>query len=493
MLARLLALALLVGVIAGSSTVRAATDTAAAPERMFTPAEVRSDFAALYQGLQDAQFDIFAHTPKVDLDVAYAADMAGFDRPMSLFEVQTRFETFVARAKVAHARIDFPSKVYETYRTGGGVAFPFAVRVAGGRVFVAENGSGKNAIARGDEIVTMDGVPISIWVQRASRHMSADTPYLAGSLLEFQLPAMLWLELGPVASFELTLRKPDGRTLELKVPARARDDTRAAMSAQPAVFTLNGQKREARILPDGIGYLRPGPFYNPEPGGDMWDPTAFKIFIDASFQQFLDAKVSTVLIDLRENPGGDNSFSDPMVAWFATKPFRFFSHFLVKASPQAIASNQARLAAATGASDGGSRQLAALYALAKVGGVEDFELPWAQPRDGPRFTGRVYLLVNRHSYSNTVNVAALVQDFGFGTILGEETADMATTYGAMETFDLPITGIVVGFPKAHIIRPNGDPHSRGVVPDIAIAAPIVPATTDVVLDRALEIVRRGAK
>jgi C-terminal processing protease CtpA/Prc len=63
---------------------------------------------------------------------------------------------------------------------------------------------------------------------------------------------------------------------------------------------------------------------------------------------------------------------------------------------------------------------------------------------------------------------------------------MATTYGAMETFALPRTGIVVGFPKAHIVRPSGDPVPDGVTPDVPIRSPIAPTTRDVVLDAVLE-------
>jgi len=155
-----------------------------------------------------------------------------------------------------------------------------------------------------------------------------------------------------------------------------------------------------------------------------------------------------------------------------------------------VASNQARIESSKGA-DGVSRHLAELYAKAPPGGVVDLDLPWAYPRQGPRFAGKVYLLVNRHSFSNTVNVAALVQDYGFGKVLGEETSDMATTYGAMEQFRLPLTGIEVGYPKAHIVRVNGDPHSRGVVPDVAIRTPIVAGGRDVVLEQALEIVTTG--
>ena len=84
-------------------------------------------------------------------------------------------------------------------------------------------------------------------------------------------------------------------------------------------------------------------------------------------------------------------------------------------------------------------------------------------------------------------VAATIQDYHFGLVIGEPTADMATAYGAMEQFTLPATGIVVGFPKARIVRPNGDPRSRGVTPDIAIPFPVVETSKDEVLQRASAI------
>ena len=58
----------------------------------------------------------------------------------------------------------------------------------------------------------------------------------------------------------------------------------------------------------------------------------------------------------------------------------------------------------------------------------------------------------------------------------------------METFTLPNTGLVVGFPKAFIVRPSGDLAPRGVVPDIAIETPVVEGVEDPVLARALELV-----
>ena len=117
----------------------------------------------------------------------------------------------------------------------------------------------------------------------------------------------------------------------------------------------------------------------------------------------------------------------------------------------------------------------------------DFEIPLTPPRAQGVFSGKTFVLVDRQSYSNAVAVAALIQDYRFGVILGEETSDMATTYGAMEQFRLDNTGLMVGYAKARIIRPNGELRSRGVVPDVAIQVPVRQDPSDPVLRRAIDI------
>lgn len=313
---------------------------------------------------------------------------------------------------------------------------------------------------------------------------------MTGALLEFSFPRLVWLEVGPKDAFDLVLAR-DGERLRVRTPARTGPEAARFLASQPAGLDLSEPLREAKMLDDGLAYLRPGPFYNAEAQAeaDMFDARAFVAFIDAAFQDFLARDARVLLIDLRNNPGGDNSFSDPMLAWFADRPFRFFSEFKVKVSPEATAANQARLDHDPASAVGVSGQYARLYGAASPGDIVDLDLAFAQPRAGRRFEGRVYLLIDRHSYSNTVSVAAIAQDYGLGVVMGEPTSDMATTYGAMETFNLQRTGIVVGFPKAHIIRPNGDRRSHGVDPDIVLPSPLTQTSADEVLQAALAAVR----
>ena len=471
------------------NTVGASAAGAPPGESVFSPEELRADFAQMYRELKAAHFNLYAFTPKRELDKRYAQLRGQIDRPMTLLQAKLLFELFAAEVRMGHTRVDSPTADWNAYRKNGGKGFPLQIRIIDRRVYVAENLSGLDALRPGDEITRLNGKTMAHWLQQTERHVSAETSAMADSIMEYDFPIYLWVELGAAPGFELAIENSGLGQHDLYLPARTAEEMQAARTQQPAALDLDNPAREAKLLQDGVAYLRPGPFYNSEAktGADEWDVSGFREFIDRAFEGFLQAGASRLIIDLRGNPGGDNLFSDVMVAWFASRPFRFASQFKIKVSAQSIAANAARIEDDAAAAGPVSRQYADLYARSRSGDVVDFPIAQALPRSGKRFEGQVFVLIDRQSYSNTVAVAALVQDYRFGVIVGEATTDMATTYGAMEQFALQHTHIRVGYPKARIVRPNGDPGARGVTPDIAIRVPVVQSPRDEVLQQASAI------
>jgi hypothetical protein len=461
-------------------------------EARFAPQELRADFAQMYRGLQEAHFDLYAFTPKPELDRRYAQVLEDIDRPMTQLEAKILFELFAAEVRMGHTRIDSPTPEWNAYRKNGGKGFPLPIRIVDDRVYVAGNLSVLDAIQPGDEITRLNGQSMSSWLKRTERHVSAETSYMAHSLMEYDFAIYLWVELGAVDAFDIVTRHGGSPARSTHLAARSSEEMEAARRLQPPGLDLENPLREAKLLEGGVAYLRPGPFYNAEAktGADEWDVSSFQQFIDHAFDEFLKARASRLIIDLRGNPGGDNLFSDVMISWFASRPFRFASQFKIKVSAESVAANAARIANDAEAAGPISRQFADLYARSRIGDVVDFAIPEASPRAGKRFEGKVFVLIDRQSYSNAVAVAALVQDYGFGVVVGEATSDMATTYGAMEQFGLEHTGLKVGYPKARLVRPNGDLRSRGVTPDISIRVPIVQSRRDDVLQQAIAIARR---
>jgi Peptidase family S41 len=457
--------------------------------REFSAPEVRADFKQLYDELRESHADLYARRSKVEFDALYTQMRSEFDHSMKLPDIQQAFQRFAAYGRVAHARIDEASAAYERFRSEGGKAIPLHIRVKNGRSYVAMNLSTNKRISVGDELIAIAGEHFSALLPLLGTHISADNDYLRDTMMEHQFPRLLWQQLGAKRQFKVRMAKTDGRQYLTEILAISRVQTEAALMQQPSTFELSWDKREARMLAAQVAYLRPGPFYNNDDAAtDPWDNRTFVRFIDEAFVSFNKAGAKRLLIDLRDNPGGDNSFSDAMLAWFADKPFKFCAEFRIRQSRAAIESNAKRLPDSPAGSI--SHQLAAAYAAHKLGDYFAFPMPLTSPHKDRRFKGKVYMLINRHSFSNTVNVAALAQDYGFARILGEETSDLASTFGAMEQFTLGRTGIVVGFPKAFITRPNGNLTARGVVPDVAIETPIISTSVDVVLQRALVLLRQ---
>lgn len=467
------------------------TDPDQTPDERIAVDALRTDFAALYEGLKSGHPDLYVHSSRAGYDALYAKMLSALEEPMSRFDAMVYFQRFVAYGNVAHARIEFPGEAHRRFEDAGGKSFPIYLRIAEGRSYVGEDYSGHADVAPGDEILSLNGVAMAVWLERTAAHISADTAYIAHSLLEFWFPRYLWLELGEIPAFELRLKTARGDEKTISIAARSAEEREQLAAEQAPSFAFDRALRSFEMLENGIAYLRPGPFYNAEDPAAIWDNTAFTAFVDSAFDTFLEAGAEKLIIDLRDNPGGDNSFSDPMLAWIAHEPFRFASAFLIRSSDEAAASNQARLDGNPAAAEGVSTLMAKRYAEVPRGELFAFDIPLTEPRRDRRFEGEVYALINRHSYSNTVNVAAILQDYGFGTVVGEKTSDMATTYGAMESFALPRTGIVVGFPKAHIIRPSGDTRTDGVTPDWAIESPLTPTAEDEVLERLLQRLRSG--
>lgn len=479
MMLRILLVIFLVGQGVSAPAQESATDD---KPPVYTADQIRADFEFMYQGLQAANVDLYSSTPRGAFESHYRKYRSGFNRPMTRFEAEMAFQKFVALAHQAHTRVESDYSGYFAYRGAGGAGFPLDIAVVDDQLIITKNRSGISRMLPGDRIRAVNGVQTTELLPRLTAHLSAETPEFAYVLLELYMPLVMWLELGDARAYSVSVDHADGTKGVYEISTAADEEPDSGQEDEP--FSLEGH--DARMLTESVAYLRPGPFNNTDQGANPLDTTTFVKFIDETFAEFIDSGADQLILDLRDNSGGSNSFSDPMVAWFADRPFRFSSDFRVRVSPQSTAANQARLDASQENPGSMSQLYAKLYASTENGQTVLFPIPEVEPRPAPRFEGDVYVLVNRYSFSNAVTTAALIQDYGFGVIMGEQTADMATTYGAMERFNLPNTGIVVAYPKALIVRPNGNESAHPVSPDLPLPSPRVRGADDEMLQAALE-------
>jgi C-terminal processing protease CtpA/Prc len=229
--------------------------------------------------------------------------------------------------------------------------------------------------------------------------------------------------------------------------------------------SLVNPNREFRFI-DSIAYLHPGEFFNAGNSNindhNAFEKKEFYHFIDSSFIALHNCKTKSLIIDLRNNIGGDNSFSDYMISFFATKEFSFCSKFLVKTS-------QMTKDFWKDVTDSTVADLRRDIMTKENGSYIEAQIQKKNPRnDSLHYNGDVYVLINRYSISNATGVASIIQDYKLGKLIGEETAELPTNYGATHQFKLPNTQFNVMYPKAFLIRPNGDTSFSGVIPDYTL-------------------------
>ena len=82
--------------------------------------------------------------------------------------------------------------------------------MVGGKAYVADDYSGRDDIAQGDQVLSVDGRPAMQWLEQMREYVSADNDYMAWAQVETQLPLLAWMALGEVPAFEVVLATPSG-------------------------------------------------------------------------------------------------------------------------------------------------------------------------------------------------------------------------------------------------------------------------------------------
>jgi len=278
-------------------------------------------------------------------------------------------------------------------------------------------------------------------------HLAGERTYLKNAKIElFSFPRIYWQVFGAVPLFEveaLQNGKPVTYTVDAVAGIAGYESLREETLDQTPDFKFLGRK----------AYLKPGSFSG--------DEVTFKAFVDSSFTAIRKSKADTLILDLRNNSGGNDSQSDYLLSYLADRPFQWNSAFSLKTSKPL--KDHIRKERDTTAN---FWKQALIYA---DGEIYNYAFEPYQPRpEAQRFTGTVYALINRQSHSQAAVTASQLQDYGWATLVGEETADYPSLYASVFYVSLPETGIVVQLSKGKSVRVNGSTREEGVIPDVEI-------------------------
>ncbi len=418
-------------------------------QNQFSKEEVLSDLNYLKTSLEDTHINLFAYTSKKAFEENYKKVKNDVKKDsFSVLEATKLFQKVVSNVNNGHTRIPFPIASYINYAKSGGTLFPLEIAIENGKAIVRKNWSTNTTIKVGDKLICINEQPIQEILNKIYPQISAERIYFKHAQLEnLTLPRFYWLVFGEQRSFTVKIAHNDKHSNYNLTSIKAVED----FEMKREDILKHDMKFD--VLSNSIVYIQPGDF-----GGDL---DRYKQFIDSSFTKINSKPYKRLIIDLRNHSGGDDAFSDYLVSYIANKPFKWASRFQLKTSTQLKQHTRK------------NRDTTQTYWKSvlkhKNGSIYDYDFGYYQPQpEKKRFKGKIYVLVNRQSYSQSTVTAAQIQDYGFGSIVGEETGEFPNLYASIYNYKLPKTGISVEVSKGKIERISRIDKNTGVMPDLQI-------------------------
>ena len=404
----------------------------------FSVEQLQEDFAFVKKSIARVHPEPSYSAEPHRMALAFAKAQQQLQKP------QTRDEAWRVLAALnpvfsdAHLQVsmgEFDDEAAAHLKAGGGF-FPYEVHVdPKGDLFVRSEVGGAATPFATARIDSINGVPARKVTAALLALAPGDSAALRSNLLSGRWWRFYWRAFGTPKLFKLVLAQ-DKKQVRI---------SRAAATRLPYVTSDDTDFAKAyrfEMLSPTVGLLTANTFLWP-------DKKLFYAFTEKMFGKLRDDKASTLLIDIRDNTGGDDDmWKEGLLRYIADKPYQHGSTY--------------RKMVIEGRASG----------TEKVGDIVEGKIQtWEQPEpNNPlHFSGKVYVLVGRTTYSSAILFSNTVQDFKFATVVGAAGYARARQSGGIQHMILPHTKLGVIVPRFVLDRPSGARTPELIGPDIVMA------------------------
>lgn len=422
-----------------------AQSAARQPERQFQVAELRADLRWYREALQRKHPNLHVYTPEPAIDAFFDSLDASIRSPMTEREFFNLLTLSFTRVRDGHTHI-FPSDATNRYLNESGRFLPVKLVFEEGEMRVAEVYCPDSPLPPGARILSINKQAAGgIWTYMMERQIrdGYNETYPAW-ILNRWFKNYYAFHFGCPETFEFEYRLPgQTETQVVAMPALSQARIDACRSSKEPGLKTQG----ISLSIDTAGrtaVLRISDFHSAVLKKQYGQ--RFKPVISAHFQTIRALGIEHLILDLRDNQGGDLGNGAFLLKHLIDHPFKIVEGY-----------GKARRHTTSGP-----------RRVRKVRGpAEGWQKPVGQP-----FTGRLYVLVNGGSFSNSGIVSSGLRRHTRCLIIGEETGgnpDLLSAGGRYQR--LPNTGLKVLIPKRQFRITGPAPgNGRGLMPDHVVRA-----------------------
>ena len=245
------------------------------------------------------------------------------------------------------------------------------------------------------------------------------------------------------------------------------------LSVNELISFINGDDTEKanysfEVIANEVGLIS----YNSCTGYDE-----FTEFLKETFKEIKEKKITKLIIDIRENGGGNSALNDLLLAYITKKPYQQSSGRYWKVSAEAkeaYASNPVY-------EENEDKDFMKEYMnTPNQEIIEDFNDALIHPVSPKNyFNGKTCYLIGANTFSSANFLADAVKTFNISTLIGAPTGENTNDFGEQISFSLPNSGCNMYISSTYDIGANGDKTIfEPVYPDIKVTNNVLQFAVD---------------
>lgn len=463
--------------------------TGAQTTKRFEPRQPQEDFRIARQALEESQSGLYRYTKKPDLDRVFDEAEKSLDHPMDFYEFYRVMMPTIAAIKCGHTTIDLPPDVRE--ETERLPRLPFDVKVLDSKAYVFRDYA-KGGTFAGREIQAINDVPAAYIVSTMLAAVSKDGDIRSSRQREISnnFGENLITLLGLMAPYELVLKGPGSSKPEtVQVAGRKHEELLKLSKMLHPQDQASKDFADLKFLDDGkIAYMTYSAF-----GTNVDEGQAF---MKRAFESIQSKGSRALILDVRENAGGEDELGELLFSYFVATPFRYYDDIIVNKWQGSFPF--------TAKYTDPHRDLNIPEGVAELRPdgrshitVTSEPLLGLQQPSKPTFSGRLYVLINGGSFSTTAEFLSVLDSHHRATFIGEESGGgyYGNTSGSAARIVLPNTRMVLYIPvmDGYVAVSGSHDAAHGVIPDFLVKHTItdLEAGVDLDFELALDLARKG--
>jgi hypothetical protein len=370
--------------------------------RQFTVSQLKDDFTVFRTSFEKKHPNLYLYTPKQRLDSLFDSLYQQINRPMTLGEFYKHITIVSSLIKDGHDYI-LPPEDTRTYNNKNENFFPLHVTWIDGKLYADMNCTADStAIKDGAQILSINGMPagdvMKQLLDRQVRDGYSET-YPVWILNNYFREYYSYI-FGNPALFTIVYKTSDaGVALTTKIKALAKDSIGYYIHKKYAARLTEKKEGQGvfletnKTLETAILTIKT---FDDDVLRDDYSQN-FRSAVYGYFDKIKKDNIHTLVVDLRDNQGGDPENGILLLSWLLDTPFT-----MIQKGPSS--------------------------------GVHK---PVKEP-----YKGKLYVLVNGGSFSNTAMVSSCLDSFKRAIFVGQETGgNKFILSGDAEDIELPATKI----------------------------------------------------